>query len=170
MKKILCAILALVMLVSLCACQKDVEDMAAQPQGPVTDVYLRDIQGAYDAEMAKEENQNTVTMVQLTQDYAEKWKTVAEEYCAKIMAFDGALTPNPRFNQVEAMKSYISATKADFESSFQRRSDDYLQSLQDVHGGGSIMGLSMAVFEYGLCKDFALEILRVYDSCCVKEG
>ena len=167
MKKVLCAILALALLVCFSACQTDAPSAEnPTPQEPLTDRYLREIQDTYDAQMAKEENQSTAQMVQITQQYTQTWSDVAQEYYEKLMGFSGELSSRETLQSVEDLRAYVETQKQTFDADYLSKSDAYLQSLQESYGGGSIIGLSMSVFQYDLQKNWALSLLQLYDTYC----
>ena len=162
MKRTMCIFLAVLVLagcVLLTACEKPVEE-------PLQAKYLREIQDAYDGEMAKEENQTTSAMVQITQHYADLWKTAAEDCYEKIMAFGGKLTANDRFDSLDALRAHAAEAKKAFDAGYEAQCEAYFRSLQEAHGDGTIVGLSMAVYEYELQKQWALTLCDLYDTCC----
>ena len=163
MKRTMCALLAVLMLVGcfmLPACKKTEE------QEVLREKYLREIQEGYDAEMAKEENQTTLAMTQLTEQYAHAWKTAAEDCYESIMTFDGKFSSNESFDSIKALRDYVKTEKETFDEDYQTQCDAYLKSLQATHGDGTIVGLSMAVFQYGLQKDWALTLADLHDTHC----
>jgi len=159
----MCAILAVLMLAGcflLTACQKPAEEE------PLQEKYLREIQTAYDAEMAKEENQTTAAMVQLTEQYAKAWQAAAKDACDRIQNYKGNLRSNDRFDSVSELQKHVTEAQREFDETYETKCAAYLKTLQETHGGGSIVGLSMAVFDYDLQKDWALTVLELYDTCC----
>ena len=145
MKKLAGVCLAVILLLGvLCGCgeTKD-ENLAAKIEAEIESEYLADaLLPSYGT---------TIGMVELAEKYEERWSEVADEYYKKIM------------NEGDkALRSKVETKKTDWEAQSQKQLSDYIDSLKEQYGSGSIIGPLVADYKMKQQKQFALELVSIY--------
>ena len=176
MRKTIIYILLTVLLVCLCSCQKaNVESGGGNPapvvsaveesnvKEPLSEKLIREIDGAYLEEQKKLENDTTIGMVQLTNKYTDEWKQVADEYYDKIMEYDGVIQPSEAYYSSDDLYTFVSNMKINWEQYNQEQCDSYMKTLQTIYGAGTIVGPLFAEYEYEMQKDWALQLVEIYE-------
>ena len=180
MKRIIVLFCAVLMFVSLLSgCQKaniDNEDTNTSTstsssdqvvesntiEESLTEKLIREIDGAYAEESKLPESSTTVGMVELADKYTQKWQQVADEYYNKILEFDGIITPNENYYSSEDLHTFVSNMKTNWEKYNQVQCENYLKTLQTIYGAGTIVGPIMADYEYEMQKEWALQLVGIY--------
>lgn len=191
MKKVVCSFCAMVFVFSLTACGGEPKNSATTSvnqttntsvitnsidstttssetsnitdKEDLTEKYIREIDDAYIEESKKEENSSTLKIIEVTDTYAAKWTDLADEYYNKIINYESSVTETENYSNTEELRAYVSGLKTTFTTDFQTKSEEYLKSLQDQYGTGSIIGPAMATYKYNLQKEWALQILEIYE-------
>ena len=177
MKRQLSLFLAVLgLLLCLCGCKKDnVQNMETTSVSDETtaeerdlgeslaDKLMREIDDAYLKESELPEYTTTVGMIELADRYTEKWKLAADEYYSKIMEYDGKIQPSENYHSSDDLHTFVSNMKANREEDYQKQCEEYLQTLQSTYGGGTIIGPIYASYQYEMQKEWALQIVGIYE-------
>jgi len=123
------------------------------------DKLLNSIESDYKNDSQKEEYTTTAGMIDLEYIYAEKWDEVSAEYYNKIIA-----VAEDKFND----KKDVVAEKLD---KLKTAYDEYAESSLDMnseicnmrYAGGSIIGVLCAAKYCELRKEYALELVDIYE-------
>lgn len=170
----------LVLLMCLCSCQKDNVKIADTKSSStektagkntekteltesLTKKLVREIDDAYSEESKLPEYGTTVGMCKLAEKYTEKWKQIEEEYYDKIMKYDGIIQPSENYYSSDDLHTFVSNMKANFEEYNQKQCDNYTKTLETIYGGGTIVGPVVASYKYKMQKEWALQIVDIYE-------
>lgn len=130
-----------------------------QPAESLSAQLIRDIDGAYEEAQKQPEYSSTGGMVDLAAAYRDKWKQVADQYYEKIMNYDAA----DNVWSVDDLRRSVGNMKTRREQYIGEQSADYEKALYAIYGG-SIVGPIAANYEYKLYKEWALELVEIYES------
>ena len=107
-------------------------------------------------------------MIELADSYAKKWEQVADEYYNKIMGFSGDSQLDGKHYSAEELHSYASDLKTKWEKESKEKSDNYLKTLQETYGSGTIIGPLISNYNYESQKEWALELVGIYQQISLK--
>ncbi len=141
---------------------------AALPESLV-EKLTREIEGAYIEEQKLPESSTTLGMIELSARYTEKWKEVADEYYQKIMAYDDVELVEAYNYSADDLHTFVSNMKTNWEQYNQTACENYRKVLQTQYGLGSIVGPIFAEYQYEKQKEWALELVGIYQQFHVDE-
>lgn len=186
MKKIMYFVVSLLIFVSLlCGCHKanihnedtntstgtSSADQAVQTNTvdeSLAEKLIREIDGAYAEESKLYESSTTVGMIELADKYAERWKQVADEYYDIIMNYDGIVQLDDNHYSADDLHSFVSNMKTNWEEYNQEQCANYVKILQTIYGSGTVVGPSFAVYKYEMQKEWALQIVGIYEQLYIE--
>lgn len=159
---ILC--ICVLFVLSLCACNYEVKNDSDGGSIPSThsvvdegteslkEKLIREIDGAYYEEAEKPENNTTIGMVEIAAKYTEKWKQISDEYYDRIMQDDSS-----------ELNAHVSDMRTNWEDYYQKQCESYKNTLQIIYEGGSVTGPLFASYKYEMQKEWALQIVEIYE-------
>ncbi len=178
MKKILAILLTFAVIgLSLCGCNKDTNvDSQKKPLSETNSAYqenaetlseklIREIDGVYLEEQKKPEYTTTIGMIELAEQYTKKWKQVADKYFSEIMNYNGATS---LYETTDDLHSSVSDMKSKWEKSSKEQYANYVKTLETTYKGGTIIGPIAANYKYQLQKEWALQLIGIYEELDVK--
>ena len=175
MKKIIALLLSFAICIAFCGCENETGSDSAVSSVPTVDSkeskvteslsekLIREIDGAYQKDSRLPEYSTTAGMVELAYKYTDKWKQVAEEYYAKIMEYKGNVQLSVTDYSSEDFHTFVSNMKTNWEEYSQKQCENYLKTQLYIYDSGTIVGPIMAHYKYELQKDWALEIVGIYE-------
>lgn len=134
------------------------------PKEGLAERLKKELEDGYNSEALLPENSTTLGMVELADKYAKKWADTADEYYKKIMEYNGSVTKTENYQDAEGLHSYLSTLKTTWENKIRTDCENELQRLKDTYGGGTIIGPSFAIFKLQKQKEWALEVVKIYES------
>ncbi|MBE6734755.1 MAG: hypothetical protein E7563_05395 [Ruminococcaceae bacterium] len=191
MKKLGCVLLGLVLMFSLFACGGDttettgicaesttqtesVTEYSESLTEKVTDtvsentVYellserlIREIDGEYKEKQELPENCTTVGMLQLTDEYCEKWELVADEYYNKLMEYDEERFLGKEEYSSEKVRTLVSGYKTNWEKYKDEDFRLYSEIVRTVNGGGSAVPVISSDYRYEETMEWALKLVEI---------
>ena len=123
---------------------------------------LREIEGAYYEEMELPESSTTYGMIELADKYTQKWKQVADEYYDKIMEYDGIIKETEDYYSSDEFHIFVSNMKTNWEQYNQVQCENYSKTLRAIYARGTIVGPLFADYKYELQKEWALQLVGIY--------
>ena len=123
---------------------------------------IREIEGAYHKEAELSEYSSTIGMIELADKYTEKWKQVADEYYNKIMEYNDIVSDSEEHYSSEDLHTFVSNMKTNWEQYNQVQCDNYSKTLRAIYNGGTIVGPIMADYKYENQKEWALQLVEIY--------
>ena len=191
MKKLSCVLLVLVLMFSLFACGGDTTDTTggsgestAQTESvteysesltekvtetvPENTVYellserlIREIDGEYKEKQELPENCTTLGMVQLANEYCEKWELVADEYYNKLMEYDEERFLGKEEYSSEKVRTLVSEYKTNWEKHKDVDFRLYSELVRTVNGGGSAVSVISSNYRYEETMEWALKLVEI---------
>lgn len=191
MKKLGCVLLVLVLMFSLFACGGDttettgicaesttqtesVTEYSESLTEKVTDtvsentVYellserlIREIDGEYKEKQELPENCTTLGMLQLTDEYCEKWELVADEYYNKLMEYEGVIQFSDTHYSSEDLHTFVFDLRSNWEQYRDEDYESYMKILQTICGGGTAVGPLFADYRYNMEMEWALKLVGI---------
>ena len=134
----------------------------------LTEKLIREIDGAYAEESKLPESSTTAGMVELSDKYTEKWKQIADEYYNKIMEYDGIITPNEIYYSSDDLHTYVSNMTTNWEQYHRVQCENYVKTLQTIYADGTIVGPIFADYKYEMQKEWALQIVGIYEQLYIQ--
>lgn len=128
----------------------------------LTEKYLKEIDEEYKYRLENDELSN-FEVGELSREYAEKWRIVADDYYNKILE-----KPDEYLYDKGLLKSSIISMKKNWDNYSKQEKTDYNNLLIAIHGGGTIVGPDTAKYEYELEKQWALKILAIAERLHIK--
>lgn len=193
MKKFAVLLYCVIFVVSFCGCNKNVENeinnnldlvpnsstssideevvdeqVDEQVDESLYEKLIREIDGAYLEEQKAPENSSTIGMIELSDKYTEKWKQVADEYYNKIMEYDGFTELDENNYSSDDLHTFVSNMKTNWEEYNEEQCTNYMKTLQTIYGGGTIVGPIFADYKYEMQKDWALQLVGIYQQLYVE--
>jgi len=164
-KKIIFLILLITML--LCSCEKHTSTPESlvdnttnvKQQETLGDKLIYDIENEYTIESQKPEYTTTVGMIDLKYKYAEKWENISSEYYHKIENHIKKNSGETRADLLESLEEF----KEKYEQYIKSNIDMYSEIYNLKYKGGSIIGVLGASKHYELQKEYALELIEIYE-------
>lgn len=158
---------ALLIIVCLCSCgvrtsapEANTNDTASVVQDEtISDRLLNDIESEYKKDAEKEENMTTAGMINLAYRYAEKWDAVSVEYHNKIITVADEAFEDKK----EVITEKLDKLKKSYDEYAENNLDLYKEIYNLKYSGGSIIGPLCATEYYELKKDYALELVDIYE-------
>lgn len=123
----------------------------------LTEKYLKEIDEEYKYRLENEELSN-FEVSELSREYSEKWRIIADEYYNKILKKSDEFSHD---QDPELLKSSMKSIKENWNSYSEQEKEDYHNLLISYHGGGTIVGPDTAKYEYEMEKQWALKILGI---------
>ena len=136
----------------------------------LTEKLIREIDVAYHEEQKNPDNSTTIGMVELSDKYTEKWKQVADSYYNKIMEFDGIVQLSENNYSSDDLHIFVSNMKTNWEEYNQEQCANYVKTLQTIYGSGTIVGPIFADYKYEMQKDWALQLVGIYQQLYLEEN
>ena len=181
MKKDICLFLvALGLVLCLCGCQNVSTQNGDENSTPIensvekseveeslAEKFIREIDDNYRKESKLPEYSTTIGMVELAGMYTEKWKQVADEYYNKIMEFDGIIQLNEYYSP-DDFHTFVSNMKTNWEQYNQIQCENYGKTLLAIYEGGTIAGPIFAGYKYEMQKEWALQIVGIYEQLYIE--
>lgn len=134
-----------------------------QEKVSLEDKLVSEIEGAYHKESKLPESSTTIGMIQLAEKYTEKWKQVADKYYDEILKYDDIIQINEDYYSSDDLHTFVSNMKANWEEYNQVHCENYAKTLRTIYGNGTIVGPLLADYEYEMQKDWALQLIDIYD-------
>ena len=128
-----------------------------------------EIDSSYQEESKLPEYSTTSGMVELADKYAEKWKQVADEYYNKIMNYDGLEDFKNVKSASDILHARVLEMKANWEEYYQDQCSDYVETLKVIYSGGTIISPLFAHYKCEMQKDWALELVGIYEQLYIDE-
>ena len=158
-----------VLLITSCTCSCAVRPSVPESQtnditAPVqeeslSDMLLHSIESEYEKESKNDTNTTTVGMIDLAYRYADKWDAVAVEYYDKILA----VSQEKFEDKTEAITQKLDQLKASYDAYAENNMDVTTEIYHLRYSGGSIVGPLCATKYYELKKEYALELVGIYE-------
>ena len=142
---------------------------ATTPKESLSQRLEREIDAAYAAEGELPENQSTLGMCDLRDKYVARWKQVAEDYYARLMAYNGIEEETDGFSTSEEFHQALSAMHANWAQFYAVDKEAYGQALKGIYGGGSIIGPILGDHLYEKQKAWALQLVGLYEQLGLEE-
>lgn len=185
MKRILCLIFAVLMVITLGACSgEEAEDTAEtnavttlqtepaqiKTTAPVNeqvteetlyDRFVREIDGEYKEKQELPENCTTAGMTQLAVEYTEKWEEVAQTCYEKLMEYEPIELPDSNLCSAEEFHSYIDDYMKNWEQYRDSDFEMHYKIILRTYGGGSAVPPTCAQYQYRRTMEWALELVRI---------
>jgi PBP1b-binding outer membrane lipoprotein LpoB len=131
--------------------------ISAEKNLTLTEKHLKEIDEEYKHRLENDELSN-FEVGELSREYAEKWRIVADEYYNKILKKSDEFSHD---QDPELLKSSMQSMKGNWNSYSEQEKEDYHNLLRTIHGGGTIVGPDTAKYEYEMEKQWALKILGI---------
>lgn len=185
MKRFLCLIIAVIMVISLGACggansdeSTDTDNattLQTEPSQAVTtapqkvqnteetmyDRIVREIDGEYKEKQELPENYTTAGMVQLAVEYREKWEDVAQTCYEKLMEYEPIELPDSNLCSAEEFHTYIDDYMKNWEQYRDADFEMYGKIILRTSGGGSAVAPRCAQYEYRRTMEWALGLVGI---------
>lgn len=185
MKRILCLIFAVLMLITLGACSGEEAENTAETNAVTTlqtesaqiettapekeqvteetlyDRFVREIDGEYKEKQELPENCTTAGMTQLAVEYTEKWEEVAQTCYEKLMEYEPYELPNGNYYTKEEFQTIITDLKENWEQYIEDDFEIYRKVITVQFGAGTGAGPSFANYRYRRTMEWALELVRI---------
>ena len=123
----------------------------------LTEKYLKEIDEEYKYRLENDELSN-FEVGELSREYAEKWRIVADEYYNKILKKSDEFSHD---QDPELLKSSMKSMKENWDNYSEQEKEDYHNLLRTIHSGGTIIGPDTEKYFYELEKSWALKILAI---------
>lgn len=123
---------------------------------------IREIDTQFEADSKLLEYSSTAGQCDLWYKYEQKWRQIADTYYNKIAEYDGIVPPSDIYYTSEDLHTFISDMKANWEVYKQKQCDSYTKTLQAIYAGGSIVGPLSASYACEMQKQWALELVKIY--------
>jgi len=132
-----------------------------QVQETLAEKLLREIEGAYREERESTENSSQGAMADVDYKYTQKWKQIADEYYQKILTHDVMVGTGTGDSSVSGTAA-LSEMKNNWEQYYKQQCDSYEKVLGTIYGGGSLAGIMHSSYRYEMQKEWALELVEIY--------
>lgn len=120
---------------------------------------IEEIDGAYEAALKNPEDGSTGGMVDVAATYRDQWKQVADQYYDKIVTYADAES----VWALDDLHRSVADLKTNWEQSSQKQIKNYGDALYAIYGG-SLVSVMVADYEYDLYKEWALELVAIYEN------
>lgn len=134
------------------------------PKESLTERLKKELEDGYNIEAELPEYGTTIGMVELADKYTKKWADTADEYYKKIAEYTGAVNATENYQNADELHTYITTLKTTRENKMSADREAELKKLQDTYGGGSIIGPAFAVYKLEQQKEWALELVKIYEN------
>ena len=127
-----------------------------------TEKLLREIDNEYKKE-SFEGDGSTGAMVDRADEYTKKWQEVADEYYNKLMEYDGIVQIDETcIYSSDDFHNFIKNMKTSWEKYHTVQCENYEKALYAIYAG-SIVGPIFADYKYDAQKDWALQLVAIYE-------
>lgn len=126
----------------------------------LSEALLQMIDGAYYEESKLPENCTTIGMQELAKKYTKKWEEIAEQYYDKIMKCEET---DETFYTTEEFHNSVANMKTSWEKYYKEQCESHAVVLRATYGPGTIVGPLAASHKYKLQKEWALELVEIYE-------
>ncbi len=128
----------------------------------LTEKLLREIDNEYKKE-SFEGDGSTGAMVERADKYTKKWQEVADEYYNKLMEYDGIVQIDETcIYSSDDFHKFIKNMKTSWEKYHTVQCENYEKALYAIYAG-SIVGPIFADYKYDAQKDWALQLVAIYE-------
>jgi len=128
----------------------------------LTEKLLREIDNEYKKE-SFEGDGSTGAMVDRADKYTKKWQDVADEYYNKLMEYDGIVQMDETcIYSSDDFHNFIKNMKTSWEKYHAEQCKNYEKALYAIYAG-SIVGPIFADYKYDAQKDWALQLVAIYE-------
>ncbi len=128
----------------------------------LTEKLLREIDNEYKKE-SFEGDSSTGAMVDRADKYTKKWQDVADEYYNKLMEYDGIVQNDETcIYSSDDFHNFIKNMKTSWEKYHAEQCENYEKALYAIYAG-SIVGPIFADYKYDAQKDWALQLVSIYE-------
>lgn len=175
-KNSVCLLLIAVLILSFVGCGRNNSNIVNENSSPaVSDVesfnaeqslsekLINEIDGAYSEDAKLPEYSATVGMIELANKYTEKWEQVADKYYNKIMEYDGIIKLSDDYYSSDDLHTFVLNMKTNWEQYNQVQCDNYMKTLRTIYASGTIVGPLYADYEYEMQKEWALQLVDIYE-------
>lgn len=132
---------------------------AVAKEESLRDSLLHSIEGDYEKESKLDEYVTTVGMIDLANKYADKWDAVSAEYHDKIIS----VVEEAFEAEKDIFAEKLDKLKASYEEYAENNLDIHTEIYNLRNSGGSIIGSLCASEYYELKKEYALELVDIYE-------
>ena len=163
MKRIL-ILITLLSIFFLCSCetknfQQEPDINTSEEKELISEKLLHTIESEYKKESEYERYLTTAGMIELANKYKNKWDAVSDEYYEKIIS----VTKENFKDKKDVILQKLNNLKASYEE-YEKSNLDLKKEIYNLkYSGGSIIGPLCANELYELRKNYALEIVDIYE-------
>lgn len=158
MKKIWIFVIVLILCLCSCTGQTNTFEQGVS-ETSAKDAILAEMESAFEKDSKKPIYMTTAGMIDLYQNYADKWDAVSAEYYDKILAVLDAHWATEKAGFVEK----LDAMKADYYIYAEQELKTYDALCDLKYHGGSIRGPLYAAKQCALHKEYALKLVDFYE-------
>ena len=108
--------------------------------------------------------QSNVDQINVCNEYTDKWKSIADKYYNEIMNYNDIIPPSDNYYGSDDLHTFITNLKTNWESYYKTEIENYTQIYVTIFNGGTLTPIVVANHEYELYKEWALELVSLYES------
>ena len=133
----------------------------ADATGPLASKHSEKIDIPFDNEYAGADTD--AERAEICDRYREEWRKIADRYFNEILYYNGDVPVHPDFFTDAQMHEFAQFKKEDFDTRFESESQSYLAQMEFEYGKGDKANAMCAQYKFDLQREFALEMIEIYE-------